>query len=124
MTSLTIAPIKVLRKFTTSLVIHFNPSLPWRMAPITLLAIFATNAVNTDMASPTTVDTSMTTTYIYTKSRNPTITEASVPSRNNASSVPLGTGFMVVMRKNVVLLYALPTFEAKVSARLVERDAT
>ena len=59
----------------------------------------------------------------YNDSISPPSTEAAVPSAETAPSVPGSTLSRVVIKK-VVLPYALPISEAKVSANLVDSEAT
>mmetsp|Transcript_11638 Transcript_11638/g.20981 ORF Transcript_11638/g.20981 Transcript_11638/m.20981 type:complete len:206 (-) Transcript_11638:554-1171(-) len=119
----TAAPINVLKKLTTSFVIHPNPSFSCNVAPIKLSHIVAKNAANVATPNPSNDDINPTPRYAYAESDNPPTTDANVPSSEIAPSVPLGTLFKLVI-KNVVLPYAFPISLAKVSANLVANDAT
>lgn len=116
------APMSVLKKLITSLVIHSRPFLPCRVAPNRLSTFVAKKAATTEiaialgplikpMAAPNNV-TAM-----------PPTTEAAVPSADIAPSVPGSTRARVVIRK-VFFPYALPISDANVSDNFVAREAT
>ncbi len=119
MTIATAAPISVLTTFTNSFVSQANRV--WRVAPIKLSNVVATNAATMQMTTPNgeTMPTAQLTRAIAPDATTP----ASVPSRLTAPSVPRGTGFRVVIRK-VRCPYALPTSLAQVSDSLVLKLAT
>lgn len=115
------APINVFRKFITSFVIHLRFGFPCNVAPRRLSMFVAIKAADTEIGMA--VVGIKPTAHPYKVSSSPPSIDAAVPSAETAPSVPGSTLSKVVIR-NVVLPYALPISDAKVSASFVERDAT
>ena len=113
----TAAPAEIMMMFTTSL---FS-TRAYSVAPRRLSKFVATNAAHTHTAAPvgSTCPRRQANAEYTALAANP----AKVPSKLTAPSVPLGTGFRLVI-KIVVLPYAFPISLATVSESLVAKLAT